>query len=123
MKRIFIACFAALVLSGCEVDMFDRQDVGNYKGKNYTLDIRWEFPGAYTQFISIDGELVLTLDAKAFKAAGCNQAIVDNCVFRGEYRGIDIRVVQNKIMGWNANTVNFSFFFNNEHVRTIAVVM
>ena len=119
--KTLLVLLSAFVLSAC-ASTRTFEDAGVYKGENYTIDITREDSGLFREYrISINGDLVLTIDRDATKAANCQKMslYVSRCTFDTQYEGKAVRIIQEIDGQMFQQNAYYSVYFDGVLIRRV----
>lgn len=120
-RRMLLGLLSVFVLSAC-ASTRTFEDAGVYKGESYTISITREDEGLFREYsISINGDLVLTIDREETKAAPCQKMslYVSRCTYETQYQGIAVRVIQEIDAQMFQQNAYYSIYFDGVLVRRV----
>jgi len=121
LGKMLLIIFGFLALSAC-ASTRTFEDVGVYKGENYTIDITRADSGLFREYyISINGDLVLTIDRAAIDEAPCEKMslYVNRCTFDTQYEGKAVRIVQEADAQMFQQNIYYNVYFDEMLIRRV----
>lgn len=123
MKRYAFAFFVLFgSLAACSSPQ-NFQAAGVHNGQNYTIEVVRRMENSTPKlFIFLNNEQALTVDrVNMFRDPDCQRINISSwrCVYTTEYRGMELRVVEETYTTLASNSLNYDIYLDNAFVQRV----